>query len=1084
MDHVPYPSTSDLPGLEIPLLCRSKLSKTSHSREEGDVVSPICHTSLNQTCTALETGDSQVRTDIEAEAGQQIPAKIQRSAHWTDTFWNYPEQEGWITNGSPQWNHCPTEEAAARAQEWLYFRLLDDFLGVPVNVPRALIRRVNHRKTVIDSSMLPHLLQEWEANVPNVRAELDTHDEQPSYEESGKVLELLTKVLQECNNLDEQTEPSRSIAFSIMVLVETLARGIWRILNNDTIGRWNIWKIGPSPLLEDRMVGAGWCPFRVAKLWHQYMPSTVYYLSSLPARTTFGGTTHDTCTADRCTSATVDPRTYEPRHRKSCASAAASRGSCSMAGIDTASIADIILQDSFPLIEILIKPDGSIDLKIHKYTVGVRYTAISHVWSGGLGNVKTNSMLPCQLRYLHTLLQRLRKDGDDDLDRRHGSRKIDDGIDDLRVRLGFARRTMPLLLWIDTLCIPVGSQYSAAYTKTLHRMAQIYVTAQCTLVLDPELQDMKHRTMGIEQTYAHLLSSSWMSRSWTFQEACMARIWFVQFTDGYFTVDKTYFNFQRAFEESKTRKEDPDHAMKSLSNLLTSKALALTMKMWLMYDLTRWFREMPVLAKIRYEDPRILMSKMEDYQNFALAWNGLLARSTTKAEDLWLIIAVVVDLSAGDILKLRHEERLQAIFRSQNTLPLPLLYQTSAKILDHNGFDTWAPSGIVGDRLDLHSGYVTVCSDGLLLDPRRWVGMSLPQATLLHYIPSSVRYSDFEIYETKTRGVIRFVAGRTNRALQAPQTICCVWDDTLVRHAPGIGTFAPGVCMAVDSIHNDIFYASYLCPIRFFAPDCIPAGVSNPMGSTTRPGSAQSSGGFFDWQKHSIVLKSDFAHWPAALPHVSKIALSKRVIIRNASNWVEFSSIGLVSGPYIVGIIICGIHRQSQLAGKLFWLCLSRWLSLLVEVCWALGALGYWDRHRTMDWTDRLYGTNTKPRVQHLKHFGQYPALIAKLPPLAAASTFIGLSFPPELFYLPYNTAPLKFIPSIISRAYTTSSSSVKRPERTVIMPFTASDILKIALGIIFPPAGVFLERGCKADFWINCLLTLLGYIPGIIHAL
>ncbi|KAF3922380.1 hypothetical protein AA313_de0202631 [Arthrobotrys entomopaga] len=51
-------------------------------------------------------------------------------------------------------------------------------------------------------------------------------------------------------------------------------------------------------------------------------------------------------------------------------------------------------------------------------------------------------------------------------------------------------------------------------------------------------------------------------------------------------------------------------------------------------------------------------------------------------------------------------------------------------------------------------------------------------------------------------------------------------------------------------------------------------------------------------------------------------------------------------------------------------------------------------------------------------------------------------------------------------------------------MPFTASDICKIIFAIILPPLGVFLERGCTADFWINVLLTILGYLPGIIHAL
>ncbi|KAF3073601.1 plasma membrane proteolipid 3 [Trichoderma afarasin] len=51
-------------------------------------------------------------------------------------------------------------------------------------------------------------------------------------------------------------------------------------------------------------------------------------------------------------------------------------------------------------------------------------------------------------------------------------------------------------------------------------------------------------------------------------------------------------------------------------------------------------------------------------------------------------------------------------------------------------------------------------------------------------------------------------------------------------------------------------------------------------------------------------------------------------------------------------------------------------------------------------------------------------------------------------------------------------------------MPFTTSDICKIILAIILPPIGVFLERGCGADLLINILLTILGYFPGIIHAL
>lgn len=44
-------------------------------------------------------------------------------------------------------------------------------------------------------------------------------------------------------------------------------------------------------------------------------------------------------------------------------------------------------------------------------------------------------------------------------------------------------------------------------------------------------------------------------------------------------------------------------------------------------------------------------------------------------------------------------------------------------------------------------------------------------------------------------------------------------------------------------------------------------------------------------------------------------------------------------------------------------------------------------------------------------------------------------------------------------------------------------DLVRILCAIFFPPLGVFLQVGIGTDFWINILLTLLGYIPGIIHA-
>ena len=44
-------------------------------------------------------------------------------------------------------------------------------------------------------------------------------------------------------------------------------------------------------------------------------------------------------------------------------------------------------------------------------------------------------------------------------------------------------------------------------------------------------------------------------------------------------------------------------------------------------------------------------------------------------------------------------------------------------------------------------------------------------------------------------------------------------------------------------------------------------------------------------------------------------------------------------------------------------------------------------------------------------------------------------------------------------------------------------DLLRIVFAIILPPLGVFLQVGIGKHFWINILLTILGFIPSIIHA-
>ncbi|KAF8630998.1 hypothetical protein AX15_002689 [Amanita polypyramis BW_CC] len=47
----------------------------------------------------------------------------------------------------------------------------------------------------------------------------------------------------------------------------------------------------------------------------------------------------------------------------------------------------------------------------------------------------------------------------------------------------------------------------------------------------------------------------------------------------------------------------------------------------------------------------------------------------------------------------------------------------------------------------------------------------------------------------------------------------------------------------------------------------------------------------------------------------------------------------------------------------------------------------------------------------------------------------------------------------------------------------SSGNVLLYILALFIPPLAVFLKNGIGSDFWINILLWILGWIPGVIHA-
>lgn len=45
-------------------------------------------------------------------------------------------------------------------------------------------------------------------------------------------------------------------------------------------------------------------------------------------------------------------------------------------------------------------------------------------------------------------------------------------------------------------------------------------------------------------------------------------------------------------------------------------------------------------------------------------------------------------------------------------------------------------------------------------------------------------------------------------------------------------------------------------------------------------------------------------------------------------------------------------------------------------------------------------------------------------------------------------------------------------------------DLLRIIIAILLPPVAAYLQVGISLHFFLNIVLTLFGYVPGILHAL
>lgn len=73
----------------------------------------------------------------------------------------------------------------------------------------------------------------------------------------------------------------------------------------------------------------------------------------------------------------------------------------------------------------------------------------------------------------------------------------------------------------------------------------------------------------------------------------------------------------------------------------------------------------------------------------------------------------------------------------------------------------------------------------------------------------------------------------------------------------------------------------------------------------------------------------------------------------------------------------------------------------------------------------------------------------------------------------------------------TSSLNSEAQAKALLVIQFTTrlaridhlSDVFFVIISYLIPPLGVWFDQGLGWQFFLNIILTLLGYIPGFIHA-
>ncbi|KAL2833178.1 hypothetical protein BJY01DRAFT_94111 [Aspergillus pseudoustus] len=573
--------------------------------------------------------------------------------------WNeFPARQGWETEPGTQkfpFGQIPQELHSA-IECWLYFGMLhsifgdaldqSDFLIVPDSEDEAQEKPQQQQQYLTTKQLEKYVGTEkaWKKNGLGARA----------IETIPKVCEQLRKY----NTLYIRPE----MCFSIQLAVQAL----WNVTEKRADGPL---KTPPSVQLwlylrereAEQMVRAGWCPLDAEKCRQigVQLDTPAYLLQLVRTKAAWNKRTHERCKKTECVADNVDEKYYVTRHvQEGC--------DCEHMYANVEQLQAILLDGGIPLLQITpCEGDQGFEIAIVKKKSNKRYVGVSHVWADGLGNPFTNSLPTCQVGLLYERARLLLTDKEYVPQYENGPfGPLHTGAARLAHFAGSRRADNSVLLWIDTLCIPLEGETRGL---AIQRIRATYDGAYRTMLLDSEIRQVNSAaTSNLELCLRVLYCSGWIRRLWTLQEglAAKSRLYVI-------LADKKAVNISTVADELFTK--------------LNNGKLPLFQEKIARYAAAVWYQYFQSALEYASKFERFVNVVTSPFvpeswnvtEDKLVSWNwyNVATRASSKDGDRPIVLAGVLNLDVKEILSVKgSDERMRKLYSLLDGFPTGVLF--------------------------------------------------------------------------------------------------------------------------------------------------------------------------------------------------------------------------------------------------------------------------------------------------------------------------------------------------------------------------------------------------------------------------